>query len=75
MTESEFVTFEKSARATVRRISAENTWLRHSLLQLKTRVAAIAEQLTVLEKRARSLKKLLGAPTPTPTSKTARSKR
>jgi predicted RNase H-like nuclease (RuvC/YqgF family) len=70
MTGAEFKTFEKAAKATVRRLSAENTWLRHSLMEMETRVAGLHAQLDALEKRARAMKQQLAAATPKTTPKT-----
>ncbi len=70
MTDAEFKTFEKAAKATVRRVSAENTWLRHSLMEMKTRVAGLHAQLDALEKRARAMKQQLATATPKTTPKT-----
>ena len=51
--------FARAARATVRRIAAENTWLRHSLMEMEARVAAMKTQLTQLETGAREARKAL----------------
>lgn len=74
MTDAEFKTFEKAAKATVKRLSAENTWLRHSLMEMENRVEAMKSQLAELETRAKALKKSLAA-TPTQTATKSRSKK
>jgi hypothetical protein len=47
----------QAMKATVKRIAAENTWLRHSLMEMEARVAAMTTQLTQLEARAREARK------------------
>ena len=59
MTDDEYAVLVKAMKATVKRIAAENTWLRHSLMEMETRVAAMAHQLTLLEARAKTLCKAL----------------
>lgn len=66
MPDAAFTTFEKAARATVKRLSAENTWLRHSLMEVEIRVAGMHAYLDGLETRVRTLKRQLPAVTPTP---------
>ena len=74
MNEAEYTVFEKSAKATVRRISAENTWLRHSLMEMESRVDAMVKQLDALEARVKAIKKRLPAASPKTQTRT-RSKR
>lgn len=74
MTEADFKTFEKAAKATVKRLTAENTWLRHSLMEMENRVEAMKGHLAELETRAKALKKEL-ADTPARTSTKSRSKK
>lgn len=67
MNENEFATFETAYKSTVRRISAENTWLRHSLMELKIRVNEMDVQLSAIAKHAKSLRKSLLVKNPEPT--------
>ena len=64
MNEAEYTVFEKSAKATVRRISAENTWLRHTMMEMEARVEGMAQQLDALDARIKAIKKRLPAATP-----------
>jgi len=73
MTDTEFDTYVKATKATVRRLTAENTWLRHSLLELKHRVDDMKAQMADLETRAKAMKKSLVVP-PTKTETKSRSK-
>lgn len=74
MTDAEFDTYVKATKATVKRLTAENTWLRHNLMELKNRVNDMTVQLADLETRAKALKKSL-APTPDKTETKSRSKK
>ena len=62
MTDTEFDTYVKATKSTVRRLTAENTWLRHSLLELKHRVDDMKAQMADLETRAKAMKKSLVVP-------------
>jgi hypothetical protein len=73
MTHAEFENYDQAQKATLRRISAENTWLRHNLMEMENRVASMTTQLGELESRARDLKKSL-ASTPDQTQTKSRSK-
>lgn len=53
MTEDEYDVFARATKSIVKRISAENTWLRHSLMEMEDRVEVMKEQLTHLEARAK----------------------
>ncbi len=59
MTHAEQKTFEQARKHQAKRLAAENTWLRHSLMEMQDRVAAMADQLTDLEIRTKALKKSL----------------
>lgn len=59
MTEAEGDVRVKAMQATVRRITAENTWLRHSLMEMEARVANMATQLSQLEARLAAVRKAL----------------
>ncbi len=61
MTDTEFDIYVKATKATVKRITAENTWLRHSLMEMKNRVDAMSIQFADLETRATALKKSLAS--------------
>ena len=67
MNENEFATFETAYKSTVRRISAENTWLRHSLMELKIRLNEMNVQLSAIAKHAKALRKSLLVKNPEPT--------
>ena len=43
MTDAESDVLVKAMKATVKRIAAENTWLRHSLMEMEARVAAMSD--------------------------------
>ncbi len=74
MTDTEFDTYVKATKATVKRLTAENTWLRHSLMEMKNRVDEMSIQLADLETRAKALKKSL-ASTPDQIETKSRSKK
>ncbi len=57
MTDAEYTVFEKSAKATIRRISAENTWLRHTMMEMESRITDMNAQLSAIEMRAKALRK------------------
>ena len=57
MTDAQSDVLVQAMKATVKRIAAENTWLRHSLMEMEARVAAMTTQLTQLEARAREARK------------------
>ena len=57
MTDAEYTVFEKSAKATIRRISAENTWLRHTMMEMESRIADMNAQLSAIETRVKALRK------------------
>jgi len=59
VTDTESDVLVQAMKATVKRIAAENTWLRHSLMEMEARVAAMKTQLTQLEARAREARKAL----------------
>lgn len=59
MTDDDYAVLVKAMKTTVKRIAAENTWLRHSLMEMEARVTAMATQLTQLEARAKALRKAL----------------
>jgi len=67
---AEFKCFQTSGRSRITRLAAENTWLRHSLMEMEARVAAMATQLTELEARARSIHKTLTGQPAKPEPKT-----
>ncbi|MFZ5499687.1 MAG: hypothetical protein ACOY6N_11625 [Pseudomonadota bacterium] len=55
----EFDRHDKAMKATIVRIQAENTWLRHNYGELEARVAALRADITALRKAAAGLKKSL----------------
>jgi predicted nucleic acid-binding Zn-ribbon protein len=57
VTDTESDVLVQAMKATVKRVAAENTWLRHSLMEMEQRVAAMKTQLTQLEARAREARK------------------
>jgi phage shock protein A len=59
----------KSGQATVKRLNAENTWLRHTFMEMEARVAAMQSQLTELEARAKALKQSIANPPANPPAK------
>lgn len=59
MTEAEFKSIHRAQKATIRRVGAENTWLRHNLMQMEERIAAMHRKCDVLQTRLRALKKSL----------------
>lgn len=56
---AQFEPFKQVGRYRVMRLAAENTWLRHGLMELQERIAAMATQLAGLESRVKDLKKSL----------------
>ena len=56
---AQFEPFKQAARHRVMRLAAENTWLRHGLMELQERIAAMDTQLSGLESRAKDLKQSL----------------
>ncbi len=74
MTDAPFKAFEKSANATVRRLNAENTWLRHTMMEMENRVEAMVKHLTGIDARVKVLKKQL-PPAPAKTATKSRSKK
>ncbi len=65
----EFERFAASAKATERRLSAENTWLRHHYTELEAKVAQLRKDISTLKSATTRLKKTLG-PAPTQERKT-----
>jgi predicted RNase H-like nuclease (RuvC/YqgF family) len=74
MTEAEFKSIRRAQKATIRRISAENTWLRHNLMQMEERIAAMNRKCDALQTRLRSLKKSLDSAAAPAESNESRSK-
>jgi predicted nucleic acid-binding Zn-ribbon protein len=70
VTDTESDVLVQAMKATVKRVAAENTWLRHSLMEIERRVTALSTQLTQLEARARKARKA-----PAPTKKKASAKK
>ena len=50
-------------KATVKRIAVENTWLRHSLMEIDARVRAMVEQLSQLDVKVKQARKTQNAAT------------
>ena len=69
MTDAEYTVFEKSAKATIRRISAENTWLRHTMMEMESRIADMNAQLSAIETRVKALRKELSVTQSSPRPK------
>ena len=59
MTEAQFKSIHRAQKAAIRRISAENTWLRHSLMQIEARLTAMNARCDALQVRLKALKKCL----------------
>lgn len=59
MTEAQFKSIHRAQKAAIRRISAENTWLRHTLMQIEGRIATLDRQCDALQVRLKTLKKSL----------------
>ena len=62
MTEDDYDTFAEATQAMVKRIAAENTWLRHSLMELEARVTAMTKQVMQLEAKAKDVRQALRLP-------------
>lgn len=60
MSLDEFEHYDKGVKATIKRISAENTWLRHNYGELEKRVDLLKKDITVLRKAATKIKKSIG---------------
>lgn len=67
---AQFEPFKQAGRYRLMRLAAENTWLRHGLMELQERVEAMATQLNGLESRAKDLKKSLAEASAKSTYKT-----
>ena len=65
----EFERFAGSAKAAERRLSAENTWLRHRFTELEAKVIQLKKDIAMLKSAATRLKKSLG-PVPAQPRKT-----
>jgi len=61
MNERHYEALERAGKAVVRRISAENTWLRHSHMEMEQRVSALKVEIESIKREARSLIKSLKA--------------
>lgn len=59
MNDAEYTVFEKSTKAIIRRISAENTWLRHTMMEMESHIADMKAQLSAVETRVKTLRKEL----------------
>jgi hypothetical protein len=60
ITLAEFDRFETAAKATERRLLAENTWLRHHYGELESRVAQLKKDISSLKTAATKISKTLG---------------
>lgn len=56
----EFERYEQGVRATIKRISAENTWLRHNYGELESRVVQLKKDIAALRTAATRISKSLG---------------
>ena len=56
----EFERYEQGVRATIKRISAENTWLRHNYGELEARVVQLKRDIAALRTAANKISKSLG---------------
>jgi hypothetical protein len=56
----EFERYEQGVRATIKRISAENTWLRHNYGELESRVVQLKKDIAALRTAATKISKSLG---------------
>jgi hypothetical protein len=75
MNERHYEALERAGKAVVRRISAENTWLRHSHTEMEQRVSALAVEIAAIKREARALiKTLKAAATAAKPKQTTRSK-
>lgn len=63
MTEAQFKSIHRAQKAAIRRISAENTWLRHTLMQIEARIEAVDRRCDALQVRLKTLKKSLDGAT------------
>lgn len=57
---TEFDRFATAAKATEKRLLAENTWLRHHYGELESRVAQLKKDITGLKTAATKISKTLG---------------
>ena len=56
----EFERYEQGVKATVKRVQAENTWLRHNFGELEKRVALLKKDIAVLRSAATKISKSIG---------------
>ena len=56
----EFERYEQGVRATIKRINAENTWLRHNYGELEARVVQLKKDIAALRTAANKISKSLG---------------
>lgn len=64
VSQNEFDRYARAANATIKRVVAENTWLRHNFNQLEARVTTLKKDITTLKTAATKLNKALGSPIP-----------
>jgi hypothetical protein len=69
----EFERYEQATQATIRRLQAENTWLRHHHGELEARVLQLKRDMAAIRRAANEIRKSLGI-APAKTTQTRRSK-
>ncbi len=74
MTKDEYEVLERASNATIRRISAENTWLRHSHMEMERRVAALGDKVASIKREANKVIKSLRAAAAAQSKRSTRSK-
>ena len=74
MTENEYEALERAGKAVIRRLSAENTWLRHSYMEMEQRVDALGRQVASIKREANAVIKSLKAAAAAPSKRSTRSK-
>ncbi len=74
MTENEYEALERSGKAVIRRLSAENTWLRHSHMEMERRVNALGDQVASIKREANVVIKSLRAAAAAQSKRLTRSK-
>ncbi len=74
MNGNEYEAFERAGASVIRRLSAENTWLRHSHMEMERRVDALGDQVTSIKREANVVIKSLRAAAAAQSKRLTRSK-
>ncbi len=74
MTENEYEALERAGKAVIRRLSAENTWFRHSYMEMERRVKALGDQVASIKREANALIKSLMSAASAQSKRSTRSK-